>query len=173
MWFRKKDENEDEMESTRIRMMNKNMSDSYQEYEDFDEDDIHEDDYHDYMTKKVSKIDEDDVLQLLDNEEEIIQKLRHAAPLRKFITVGQVMFAMVRDSLLGRYPNTPWLTIATSALILLYVLNPMDFIPDFIPFIGYLDDLVIMTIGLGWIETDLHRYLDWRIEDAVQQLGEN
>lgn len=173
MWFRKRDKNDDLMESTRIRMMNRNISDDYYDYEDLDEDDIHEDDYHEYMNERISDIDEDDVLQLLENEEEIIHILRYAAPLKKFVTVGKVMFAMVRDSVLGRYPNTPWMTIATIVLILLYVLNPLDFIPDFIPFIGYLDDLVIMTIGLGWIETDLHRYLDWRIDDAVQQLGED
>lgn len=172
MWFKKKNKIADEIESTRILMMNRNISDDYHDYEDLEDDDIHEDDYHEYMNERISEIDEDDILKLLENEEEIIHILRHAAPLKKFVTIGKVMFAMVRDSLFGRYPNTPWLSIATIGLILLYVLNPLDFIPDFIPFVGYLDDLVIMTIGLGWIETHLHRYLDWRIDDAVRHLGE-
>lgn len=169
MWFRKKEKNTDKTDSTRIQMMNRTISDNYHDYEDLEGLDVHEDDYHDYMNDKIHSVDEDDILELLENEEEIIRKLRHAAPLKKFITIGQLMFSMVRDSITGRYPNTPWLTLATTTLILLYVLNPLDFIPDFIPFIGYIDDLVIMTIGLGWIETDLHRYLDWRIDDAVQR----
>ena len=42
----------------------------------------------------------------------------------------------------------------------------MDIVPDFIPGIGYIDDIAILTIGVGWIESDLHRYLDWKVEQG-------
>lgn len=171
MWFKKREDKKNH-DSRRIHMMNRNRSDDYHDYDDFDEDNFEEDDYHEYINENISKVDEEDILTLLENEEKIIKKLRHATPLKKFFEVGKLMCAMIRDFITGRFPETPWLTIATSVIVLLYVLNPFDFIPDFIPFIGYLDDLVIMTIGLGWIETDLHKYLNWRIEDAVSQLGE-
>lgn len=34
-------------------------------------------------------------------------------------------------------------------LSVLYIISPIDFIPDFIPFLGWCDDLVVLVIGLG------------------------
>ena len=40
--------------------------------------------------------------------------------------------------------RTPWYAKATAALTVAYALSPIDFIPDFIPLLGYLDDLIIL-----------------------------
>lgn len=126
------------------------------------------DDYVDYMEEEVSKISEEDIEVVLNKKDAIASKIRKAKPLKRFAEVGIVLFEMLRDIVSGRYPNVPWLTIATIVMIFLYILNPMDLIPDFIPIIGYLDDLAVVTIGLGWIETDLHKYLDWRLEQSKE-----
>jgi uncharacterized membrane protein YkvA (DUF1232 family) len=49
-----------------------------------------------------------------------------------------------------RHPCTPWYARAVGALTLLYALSPIDLIPDFIPVLGLLDDLILVPIGL-WI----------------------
>ena len=46
-------------------------------------------------------------------------------------------------------PRTPWYAKAFAALILGYALSPIDLIPDFIPVLGYLDDLVIVPAGIA------------------------
>ncbi len=46
-----------------------------------------------------------------------------------------------------RDPRTPWYAKALIGLVLAYVLSPIDLIPDFIPVLGYLDDLVLASIG--------------------------
>lgn len=44
--------------------------------------------------------------------------------------------------------RTPWYAKALIYLIVAYALSPVDLIPDFIPVIGYLDDLLIVPLGL-------------------------
>ena len=47
-----------------------------------------------------------------------------------------------------RDPRTPWHAKAFSALVVAHTVSPIDLIPDFIPIIGYLDDLIITPLGL-------------------------
>jgi uncharacterized membrane protein YkvA (DUF1232 family) len=50
--------------------------------------------------------------------------------------------------LAARDPRTPWYAKALAAFIIGYALSPIDLIPDFIPVIGYLDDLIIVPTGI-------------------------
>ncbi len=47
-----------------------------------------------------------------------------------------------------RDPRTPWYARAFSALVVAYLFSPIDLIPDFIPILGYLDDLVLVPLGI-------------------------
>jgi uncharacterized membrane protein YkvA (DUF1232 family) len=51
---------------------------------------------------------------------------------------------------LWKDPRTPWTAKAVLGLTLAYALSPIDLIPDFIPVLGYLDDLLIVPFGL-WL----------------------
>jgi uncharacterized membrane protein YkvA (DUF1232 family) len=48
----------------------------------------------------------------------------------------------------ARDPRTPWRAKAVAALVAAYALSPIDLIPDFIPVLGYLDDLLIVPLGV-------------------------
>ena len=48
------------------------------------------------------------------------------------------------------HPRTPWYAKACGLVTLLYLLAPIDLIPDFIPVLGQLDDLVLVPLGL-WL----------------------
>jgi len=50
--------------------------------------------------------------------------------------------------LAGRDPRVPWYAKALALCVAGYALSPIDLIPDFIPVIGYLDDLVIVPLGI-------------------------
>ena len=45
-------------------------------------------------------------------------------------------------------PRTPWYAKARVGLVVFYALSPIDLIPDFIPMIGQLDDLIVVPLGL-------------------------
>ncbi|HUF92352.1 MAG TPA: DUF1232 domain-containing protein [Candidatus Limnocylindria bacterium] len=49
-----------------------------------------------------------------------------------------------------RDPRVPWYAKAVAACVVAYALSPIDLIPDFIPVLGYLDDLVLVPLGV-WL----------------------
>ena len=51
--------------------------------------------------------------------------------------------------LASKHPGTPWYAKVLAALIIGYALSPIDLIPDFIPVVGYLDDLIIIPAGIA------------------------
>ncbi|SRR5260370_37715010 len=51
--------------------------------------------------------------------------------------------------LAARHPDTPWYAKLLVAGIVAYALSPIDLIPDFIPVLGYLDDLILIPIGIA------------------------
>lgn len=48
-----------------------------------------------------------------------------------------------------RDPRTPWYARVCVAVIVAYALSPIDLIPDFIPVLGYLDDLILLPLGIA------------------------
>ena len=50
--------------------------------------------------------------------------------------------------LASRHPRTPWYAKVFIAGIVAYAVSPIDLIPDFIPVLGYLDDLVLVPLGI-------------------------
>jgi uncharacterized membrane protein YkvA (DUF1232 family) len=47
-----------------------------------------------------------------------------------------------------RDPRTPWYAKALGIAVVAYALSPIDLIPDFIPVIGWIDDLLLVPLGL-------------------------
>jgi uncharacterized membrane protein YkvA (DUF1232 family) len=67
-------------------------------------------------------------------------------------TLRQRARAIKRDTLAlylaARHPETPWYAKALAVLIVGYALSPIDLIPDFIPVLGYLDDVILLPIAI-------------------------
>ena len=53
------------------------------------------------------------------------------------------LYLAVRD------PRTPWYARLVVAGVVAYALSPLDLIPDFVPVLGYLDDLILVPLGLA------------------------
>ncbi len=62
---------------------------------------------------------------------------------RALKTETYALYLAARDS------RTPWVARALVFLVVAYALSPVDLIPDFIPVLGYLDDLVIVPAGIA------------------------
>ena len=46
--------------------------------------------------------------------------------------------------------KTPWYAKVIAAVVVVYALSPIDLIPDFIPVLGYLDDIIILPALIAW-----------------------
>lgn len=51
--------------------------------------------------------------------------------------------------LVARHPQTPWYAKLFVAGIVAYAFSPIDLIPDFVPVLGYLDDLILIPLGIS------------------------
>ncbi|KPK61882.1 MAG: hypothetical protein AMK73_07435 [Planctomycetes bacterium SM23_32] len=69
-----------------------------------------------------------------------------------------------------RDPRTPWHARAVLGATLAYAVSPIDLIPDFIPLIGHLDDLVIVPLGLALAYVLVPREV-WREHGARLGVG--
>ena len=53
--------------------------------------------------------------------------------------------------LAARDPRVPWYAKALGLAVAAYALSPIDLIPDFIPVLGYLDDLILVPLGIALV----------------------
>jgi uncharacterized membrane protein YkvA (DUF1232 family) len=61
---------------------------------------------------------------------------------RQLKTEVYVLYLALKDR------RTPWYAKALSAVVVAYALSPVDLIPDFIPVLGYIDDLILIPAGI-------------------------
>ena len=111
---------------------------------------------------KAEKINEEDIQNVLNKREKIEKKFHGNGYLGKFVANFKIMFSMLHDYWYGNYRDVPWMTIAAIVVALLYVLTPLDLIPDFIPVIGLIDDATIIAACLTLIQKDLNAYISWK-----------
>jgi uncharacterized membrane protein YkvA (DUF1232 family) len=114
------------------------------------------------LLEAAAKVGDAEVLKVVKEAGEITTKVETAGPLARFLDEIRSMISMVRDFASGDYRNVPFGTIAAVAGALLYVLSPIDLIPDFIPGIGYVDDAAVIAACLKIVAFDLQKYREWK-----------
>ena len=116
-----------------------------------------------YVRDQTNDTTTEEVDQVIKREGKLSFLMSTVKMLKKYYKLTDVMMMMLKDYRKGIYTSVPWFTIAAIGGSLLYVISPFDLIPDFIPGLGYLDDITVLTIVVGWIDSDLHKYLDWKL----------
>jgi uncharacterized membrane protein YkvA (DUF1232 family) len=121
------------------------------------------------IDEKFSTFDsytEDDAQKLMDNQEKI-EKIASNDTLHKYLNDIKLYFQMLGDVFTGKYKKVPVGTIAAIVGTLLYVLSPIDLIPDFIPVVGYLDDAAMLAVCLNFTRFDVEEYKKSRKQLSV------
>ncbi|EGW37785.1 YkvA family protein [Desulfosporosinus sp. OT] len=83
-------------------------------------------------------------------------------PLEKVWQDQLLMFGIVRDWFKGEYKEIPVGSIIAILGALIYFVSPIDLIPDFIPGVGYIDDVFILGLVISQIRADLNKYKLWK-----------
>lgn len=110
--------------------------------------------------------------EIIDNPSEIISLIDRAfkkalnlssenSEIRKLTNKVRILADMMRAYANGEYREIPWKTLAIMAAGLIYFINPFDLVPDFIPGVGYLDDLSIILWIFHSLEGDILRFSDF------------
>ena len=86
---------------------------------------------------------------------------RPGPPLRAVAGDAAGLVRMVRATVAGHYRRLPRRTLIAAAVGIVYLLNPFDLIPDFIPIVGLADDAVVLGWVIGRVRKDLDEYLAW------------
>ena len=116
--------------------------------------------------KRQEDFEEEAVHNVLEDEEEIKSKFENKGKLQRYVDDAQLLFNLLRDYANGNYREVPFNVVAAIGGALLYVLSPLDLIPDFIPIVGYLDDAAVIAFCLNLIEKDLISYKVWKRNTA-------
>lgn len=109
------------------------------------------------LLEAASKVGDDEVSEVVQNTKKIQGKAKKG-PLAEFFDDILVLLSMVRDYASGSYREIPFGTIAAVVGALIYVLSPVDLIPDFIPGIGYVDDAAVIAACLKLVKGDVEKY---------------
>jgi len=73
----------------------------------------------------------------------------------------RVIARMIKAYANGRYRELPWKSMMAMVAGLVYFLMPIDLIPDFIPFTGFLDDFTVIMLISGAFRQDIEEFLLW------------
>jgi uncharacterized membrane protein YkvA (DUF1232 family) len=120
--------------------------------------------------KRTQQVKESDIENLLKDSDKLIQKVLSSSQLKKEIAKVKLLLMMVKDYWNGTYREIPYGTIIAIAVALIYILSPLDLIPDFIPVIGQMDDLAMLLFVWDRISEDVKQYALWKIKQGHEDV---
>lgn len=107
-----------------------------------------------------------------DKIERFLQRLEKK--LQKIPVVGDklsgipIMISLIRSYVKKEYTDIPMGSVIAIISALIYVLSPIDIIPDFVPGAGYADDAVMIALCWNLVESDVDEYKLWRLNNGKE-----
>ncbi len=78
-----------------------------------------------------------------------------------------LLIGFIKDICTGKYKGYDLNSFILAIATILYIVTPIDVIPDFIAFFGWTDDIAILTYALGKLFTELEKYKLWKQSQAM------
>ncbi|MBN2738510.1 MAG: DUF1232 domain-containing protein [Spirochaetales bacterium] len=80
----------------------------------------------------------------------------------------KLLFHLVQDIYKKRYTDFPLVSVISVVASLVYFLSPFDLLPDFLPFLGFTDDISVLIFVITNIKTDLDKYRKWLSDHSAE-----
>ena len=74
----------------------------------------------------------------------------------------KLLFSLIRDYWKGNYRDVSLFSMVVFGITIAYILSPFDFLSDFVPGLGQIDDALLLLLCLYFLEKDLYKYRDWK-----------
>lgn len=112
----------------------------------------------------ASKIDDKKIDEVI-RKEKVFEEKRSKLNTKKFFMLFKQVklgFEMLKDYKKRNYRNVPWKAIAIITAAIVYFINPMDLVPDFMGLIGFTDDAIVLAFVFNSLRDELVKYCEWR-----------
>jgi len=113
------------------------------------------------LSKTASK---EDIFKAVKESDSIYEKVAKSSVFEKEIGKVKLLLMLLKDYWDGKYTSLPYRTILAIAVALLYILNPIDLIPDVLPLLGLTDDLAMLLFVWEMVSKDVEEYALWKAE---------
>ena len=100
--------------------------------------------------------------ELIQNLEKTLGKLPGVGP---YVSDIMTLVSLARSYIKKEYTEVPFGTVISIVSTILYIVSPVDLIPDVIPGVGYVDDMALVVWILSSIHDDVELYKKWRIKN--------
>jgi len=99
-------------------------------------------------------------LQLLAKQQKAVAAQLRRIPerMQKVTNQARLVLELADDFRAGSYRSISWVSIAIAVACLIYAVSPSDIVPDAIPGLGAIDDMVVITLAMRFLERDLRAY---------------
>ncbi|WP_338768243.1 YkvA family protein [Bernardetia sp. ABR2-2B] len=84
----------------------------------------------------------------------------------KFKTLLRLIRALYKKE----YKDFPWGSLVKATATIIYLVSPLDLVPDFIPFIGMMDDFALISWTIGSLSDDIKDFEDWEEAQQIARL---
>lgn len=86
--------------------------------------------------------------------------------MQKVTNQARLMLELSDDFRSGAYRDISWLSIAIASACLVYAVSPADVIPDALPGLGAIDDMIVLTAAMRLLEKDVRKYITFKSYNA-------
>ncbi len=98
---------------------------------------------------------------LLDAAMKILSSGNPALQITEFSEKVKALVRMLRCYAAREYRDIPWQSIVLITTALIYFVSPFDAIADFIPLIGFTDDIAVISLVFSAITHDVNKFMAW------------
>ena len=113
------------------------------------------------INKRAEGISREDIGDTIGKEKKAEHLAKENGFLRQYWQDIKTSFALLKDWYMGNYTKIPFRMVASIAGAMLYLVSPLDVVPDWIPFGGLLDDALVLAAIFTLSRSDLDAYSDW------------